>query len=106
MPGPTDNGINTGFTGMLICLAILLVGCSDGGGSSDCSASGQNRFVHQDMLDRYYWYQQVPGQVNYGRFDSPQQMIEFLRYDTFDRFSYVTTQTAFNNLFNNGSFIG
>ena len=89
-----------------LCLVALLAGCSGGGGGDACATVEQNRFVHQDLLDRYYWYQQVPNDIDYGRFASPQETLSYLRYDTFDRFSYIASQTAFDNLFNNGTYIG
>ncbi len=92
---------------LLISLAGLLAACSGGGGGSDgCGRVEQNRIVHEVMLDRYYWYDRVPARINYGAFDSPAETLAFLRYDTLDRFSYVTSQAAFDNLFDNGTYVG
>ena len=105
MPGVYVNKLKAGIHITAVCLLALLAGCSDGGGSS-CSTIQQNRFVHQSLLDRYYWYQQVPRHLDYQSFGSPQQTLSYLRYDTLDRFSYITSQSAFDNLFNNGSYVG
>ncbi len=92
---------------LLISLAGLLAACSGGGGGGDdCGLVGQNRIVHEVMLDQYYWYDRVPARINYGAFDSPAETLAFLRYDTLDRFSYETSQAAFDNLFNNGTYVG
>ncbi len=91
---------------LLACLGALLIGCSGGGGGDDCSVRKQNRFVHLDMLDRYYWYDRVPQTLDYDDFSSPEETLAFLRYEALDRFSYIASQEAFNNLFNNGTYIG
>ncbi len=76
---------------LLKCIAtmscLLLVACGGGGGSSSCSIEGQNRFVHENMLEAYYWFKKLPSRINYERFDSPQQSLDFLRYANLDRFS-------------------
>ncbi len=105
----SHNISRAGFAAMLLCLGLLLSACDDGGGdhvSSDCSIAGQNRFVHRRMLDRYYWYQRVADSIDYDRFASPRETLEFLRYGALDRFSYIASQSAFENLFGNGSFVG
>ncbi|MDC1286492.1 S41 family peptidase [Gammaproteobacteria bacterium] len=93
--------------GLVILLLLLLASCSGGGGDGgSCEVTQLNRLVHNDMLDRYYWYQQVPEQVDYDRFASAQQLLDYLRYARFDRFSYITSQSEYENLFNNGTYIG
>ena len=92
-----------------LILCLLLVACSGGGGGSDgdsCDIEGQNRFVHQDMLERYYWYDRLPPIIPYDSFESPQQTVEYLRYEPFDRFSYVAEKSSFSNLFNEGTYVG
>ena len=92
------------WIGLMVC--ILLAACGGGGGDKACSTEEQNRFVHQNMLERYYWYERLPLVIEYDRFDSPQDTVEYLRYETLDRFSYVTSRVAFNNLFDNGTYLG
>ncbi|MFT5221555.1 MAG: carboxyl-terminal processing protease [Gammaproteobacteria bacterium] len=92
-------------------MASVLYACSDGGGGdvygvSGCSTVEQNEIVHRALQDRYYWYEQIPDQVNYAGFESPSQMLASLRYDGFDRFSYITSQSSFSNLFNDGTYVG
>jgi len=94
-------------TGNLLLSILLLVGCSDGGsGVIGCATEQKNEIVHRAMLDRYYWYDRVPTTIDYAAFDSPEQTLDFLRFSALDRFSYITSATAFDNLINNGTYIG
>jgi len=105
MSGAGGNNRVKGIAGLTLCLAVLLAGCSEGD-SSACSTPQQNRIVHEALLDRYYWYDQVANNINYASFVSAQQTLAYLRYDALDRFSYITKQSAFENLVNNGTYIG
>jgi len=89
----------------LFCLILLLGACSGSGGGS-CDTAQQNETVHQELLENYYWYDRIPSNINYNRFGSAQATLNYLRYATLDRFSYITSQNAFDNLFNNGTYVG
>lgn len=96
---------------LLICLLMLLVACSEGGsngiyGVSGCAIAQQNEIVHKALLDRYYWYDRVADSIDYAAFSSPQQTLDYLRYATLDRFSYITSQASFNSFINNGTYLG
>jgi len=92
----------------IITVALVLAGCGGSSGGSDdgCSVTEQNRFVHEDMLEYYYWYQFVPESVDYDRFDSPRQLLEYLKYAQYDRFSYIADQSEFEDLIFDGTYIG
>ncbi len=70
---------------LLACLGALLIGCSGGGvgggDGDDCSVRKQNRFVHLDMLDLYYWYDRVLQTIDYDDFSSPEETLAFLRHN-------------------------
>ena len=89
-----------------IVAILLLAGCSSGGGDSSCSTVAQNRSVHREMLDNYYWYDRLPSRVDYEAFDSPAATLDYLRYDALDRFSYIASRQAFDNFLNDGTYIG
>ena len=57
----------------------------------------------KEMLENY---DRIPTSINYDSFSSAQAILDFLRYATLDRFSYITSQNAFDNLFNNGTYVG
>jgi C-terminal peptidase prc len=98
------------FTILLVLLSGLLLSCEEQGNLSRpldvCSVEEQNRFVHEVLLERYFWYQEVPSSIDYGAFTSPEQTLSALRFDALDRFSNITNAAAFNNLLNAGQFIG
>ena len=98
--------IHKARNGLLLCLVLLLGACSGGGGGGSCKTAQQNETVHEEMLENYYWYDRIPASINYDSFSSAQATLNFLRYATLDRFSYITSQTAFDNLFNNGTYVG
>jgi len=100
-------------TGGLLLTILLLAACSDGGGEgagiygvSGCATEQKNEFLHRAMLDRYYWYDRVPSTIDYASFDSPEQTLDYLRFGVLDRFSYIASATAFDNLINHGTYIG
>ena len=100
-------------TGSLLLSILFLVACSDGGGEttriygvSGCGAEQKNEIVHKAMLDRYYWYDRVPATIDYAGFASPEQTLDFLRFSALDRFSYIASATEYDNLINNGTYIG
>lgn len=81
---------------------MLLISCNRGG--NECSIPSQNRFVHEVLLDEYFWYQDIEPTLNYSDFDSPEETLDFLKVEQ-DRFSYITDAEAFYSLFNDGQII-
>lgn len=71
-----------------------------------CSGATQNEFVHRAMQDRYYWYQEIPNIVDYSAFSSPNDVVDALKFKPNDRFSYVTTATAFDSFYSEGQYVG
>jgi len=97
----------------LLVVSLFITGCngsSDNGNllpqSAGCSIPEQNQFVHELLLDRYLWYREVPATIDYADFDSPEQTLEFLKYQEKDRFSYIAKKAAFNSLFGAGQYVG
>ena len=87
-----------------VLLCNLLLSCSGGNSGDECSIPEQNRFVHELLLDQYFWYQEVEPTLNYKDFDSPEQTLDFLKVDI-DRFSYIADAEEFYNLFTQGQVI-
>jgi carboxyl-terminal processing protease len=102
------------FRTIIVFLCSLLLSCNDDSsntfvGSSNnsafCSVPEQNRYVHELLQDVYLWYQDVLPQIDYTSFSSPRQTLDFLRADQ-DRFSSITSAATFDNLFNEGQYLG
>ena len=95
---------------LLICLLVWLPSCDEDGEAvpflASCDTADQNRFVHEVMLDKYLWYEELDTDINYDDFDSPQQLLDFLRFDEKDRFSYIADAAEFNSLFSAGQYLG
>ncbi len=117
------------YTLRLFCLAavtvLLLSACGDsGGGESDddnfsqrceqaiaesgCSIAVQNQCVHSILQEYYLWNDQIPDEIDYDSFASPQETLDFLRYldPGPDIFSYLTPQSSFEELTFEGQYIG
>lgn len=95
---------------MLIVLSGMTLSCEEKGDLSrplaGCTITEQNQFVHEVLLDRYFWYQEVNPVIDYNAFSSPQQLLDALRFLPRDRFSNITNAAAFDSLLNAGQFIG
>lgn len=55
--------------------------------------------IFDSMTEWYYWNQELPATVDFGSFDSNEAMLDAIIFKPLDRFSYLTTQEAFNNAF-------
>jgi len=103
----------------MFCL-FLSCGSDGGGGSSgsgsvvagfidytaaECSVDGQNEFVYRLMNDTYLWYDTVPF-LDPLVFDSPEDLLDNIRYGELDRWSYITDQEEYDNYYEEGRYIG
>jgi carboxyl-terminal processing protease len=51
------------------------------------------------MNEWYYWNEELPATVDYSKFSSNEELLDAITFKPLDRFSYLTTQEAFNNSF-------
>lgn len=57
-------------------------------------------------MDYYYlWYEHLPN-VNPELFNSPVELLEALRYQPLDRWSYITTKEELNAYYEEGAYVG
>lgn len=70
-----------------------------------CSIAEQNKFVYEVMTDTYLWYDKVP-EVDYTDYASPEALLNALRYDTLDKWSYITSTEEHYTYFEEGKYIG
>lgn len=77
----------------------------DGQPAGDCSVPAQNLAVHQIMQDIYLWNDQLPD-LDPVMFDSPEALLEALRYEPLDRFSFIGSAAEDSAFLGAGQFIG
>ncbi len=107
------------FTGYIVVLisGVLLLSCGGGSdegpgdqqiGLNECEIPRQNQYVHEILKEYYLWYQQVEPVIDYYAFNSPEETLDYLRYQSPgpDRFSYITQQSTYDSLFNEGQYLG
>ena len=51
------------------------------------------------MREWYFWNDRIPANVDISQFASNEELLDGIIYKPLDRFSYITTQEAFNNSF-------
>jgi len=94
---------------LLFSLLLLLNGCGGGGGGSsvgsDISGSGdfplqEKQYLQNLFLTEYLWYDQVASNVDYSHYTEPQEMINDLRIDPPDHWSFMITQKEYESIAN------
>lgn len=55
--------------------------------------------IFDSMTEWYFWNQEVPATVDYSKFATNEDLLDGIIFKPLDRFSYLTTQEAFNNAF-------
>lgn len=61
--------------------------------------------LYNIMKDWYLWYDQMPD-IDVNNYDTPQDLLEALRYKPLDKWSFVTTVDAFQSYFKAGEYLG
>ncbi len=57
------------------------------------------------MKEWYLWYDKMPV-VNVEDYNTPEELLEALRYDPLDKWSYITSLESFNSYFEEGEYEG
>ena len=69
---------------LLLALSLLTISCDNNDGSENepilfgCYVAQQNMYVHNLLKDVYLWYREVPDDIDYKAFSSPEQLLDFL----------------------------
>ena len=96
---------------LMLASATLVAAC--GGSNSgaivtdpdDCSVASQNEAIYDIMQQWYLWYEELP-EVDPRSFDSLDALLDALRFQPLDRFSYLTTVAEEEALFGSSQFVG
>ncbi len=71
----------------------------------DDSKINVNKEVYNLMKDWYYWYDQLP-EVNPNAYPDPKKLVEAIRVNPPDRWSYVTTKQEYEAYYKQSEYIG
>ena len=95
------------FASLLLSLSLLLSSCGSSGSSGGTNTPpvestepfslSEKEFVHDLFLTEYLWYEQVPLNVDYNNFSTPQSLIDGLRVYPPDQWSFSVTAQEFEN---------
>src|SRR5690606_15497500 len=55
--------------------------------------------IFESMQEWYYWNEELPTSINTSDYSLNEEFLSAIIYKPLDRFSYLTTQTAFNDAF-------
>jgi carboxyl-terminal processing protease len=65
----------------------------------------ENEDFYLLMNEWYYWYEEIPN-VNPSSYPSPYELLEALRHQPLDRWSYITSWQEFESWYRESKFIG
>lgn len=86
---------------IILSLLLLLNSC---GSSSDEEVQlfslEEKQFLHNLFLTEYLWYDQVSSNIDYPQYTDPQLMINDLRFNPPDQWSFTMTQQEYENYAN------
>ncbi len=68
--------------------------------SNDTFTLNEKQFVHHLFLNEYLWYDQVASNVDYDSFQTPQSMIDKLKVNPPDLWSFTLTAEEYENFAN------
>ena len=98
-----------------VAVMLAVAGCggsgSDGGVGStqapaQCDNLSQKQFVWDVLNDSYLWADKMPATVNLASYNSPEDVLQQLRYQPSDRYSFIMSESDYNNFFEAGIAIG
>jgi len=75
-------------------ITIFYIGC---GNTNHPSSNDYKQFLYNLFKTKYFWYDKVPNNIDLNKYNSPQEMIDDLRYKPKDRWSTVLTKEENNN---------
>lgn len=87
---------------IIFALTFCLVACKD---DDDYESININEEFYKLMKDYYYWYEQIP-ELDPNLYNSPYQLLEAIRYNPPDKWSFISTKTELDAYYNQAAFVG
>ena len=90
------------LTSLLLSLSLLLSSCggSGGGSSTQTFTLAEKKFVHDLFLTEYLWYDEVASNINYEEYSTAQSLVDELRVDPPDQWSFTMTSQEYEDYTN------
>jgi C-terminal processing protease CtpA/Prc len=91
----------------LLLLLLFITGCKkDDEPQPDTNPmAATNRSIYDLMKEWYYWYGNLPD-IDPAKYESPEALVEALRYRPLDRWSYATTVEEYERYYQAGEYFG
>lgn len=91
---------------ILLAGAILFSSCvKDEEDEDDTQRVVENEEFYNLMKEWYYWYEKIP-EINPSLYKSPYEVLEAVRHEPLDRWSYITSKEEFDSYYLESKFIG
>jgi len=87
-------------------LLILVTGCGPKLTPEEEILQADNQYLHELLQQWYWWRDDVDLAIEPSEFTSPEALLDQVRYEELDRWSYVGNWAEFNALFSGGNYAG
>ncbi|TET88930.1 MAG: hypothetical protein E3J96_02135 [Sulfurovum sp.] len=94
---------NKFFLSFIFSLSLLLSSCGSSAGSDEevqVFSLEEKHFLYNLFLTEYLWYDQVASNIDYAQYSDPQLMINDLRFNSPDEWSFTMTQQEYEDYAN------
>lgn len=89
----------------LLALLIIMPACSDDDDDTGTDDYDARDAVYDLARAWYLWYDKLPA-INPNDYSTPPAVMAALRYEVYDKWSYVTTQEEWEQYYNEGTYYG
>lgn len=91
------------LSAFILSIALFFNSCGSSASSDEevqVFSLDEKAFLHTLFLTQYFWFDQVAENVDYTQFTQPQEMINALRIDPPDKWSFTMTQQEYEDYTN------
>ncbi len=91
---------------LLLLPAIMTISSCKKDDSGDPEIQAVNQGIYDLMKEVYLWNDHLPASIDPSAYATPNDLMDALRYDEYDRWSSVITKTEYNQYFVQGEMVG